>query len=165
QLAMPAAGKVLLWVGRMEPVKGLDVLLAACRRLSDGGVNYRLYLVGDGSLRAGLEKETQKRGLAAVVTFVGVRRREQLADWYRAADLTVLPSRSEGVPNVLRESLACGTPFVASRVGGIPEIADERLSRLVPPDDPAALAEAISQALSGPGPALRPEVRPSGWEE
>jgi len=71
-----------------------------------------------------------------------------LPDWYRAADLTVLPSRSEGLPNVLRESLACRTPFVASNVGGIIEIADPGSSLLVPPEDHSALADAIAQALA-----------------
>ena len=71
-----------------------------------------------------------------------------LPDWYRAADLTVLPSVSEGVPNVLLESIACGTPFVASRVGGIPEIASPGIDRLVAPGDPLELADAIEQHLS-----------------
>jgi glycosyltransferase involved in cell wall biosynthesis len=89
------------------------------------------------------------------VTFVGYVPHSDLADWYTAADLTVLPSHSEGVPNVLLESIASGTPFVATRVGGIAEIADPVLDRLVAPGDPAALADAIVDALSMPQPAER----------
>jgi glycosyltransferase involved in cell wall biosynthesis len=84
-----------------------------------------------------------------------------LADWYRAADLFVLPSRSEGVPNVLLEASACGCPWVASRVGGISEIAHLGQSRLVPPDDPHALAAAIRDSLGRPPGTLVP---PRGWD-
>jgi glycosyltransferase involved in cell wall biosynthesis len=84
------------------------------------------------------------------VTFVGYVPHADLPDWYRAADLTVLPSRSEGIPNVLLESIACGTPFVASRVGGIPEVADPLVDRLVAPGDRDALASAIIHALIAP---------------
>src|SRR5439155_4820704 len=136
------------WVGRMVPVKGLDVLLEACALLRGRGVGFHLYLVGDGPARRALESASTSRGLSGVVSFLGPRLPEQLPDWYRAADLTVLPSHSEGLPNVLRESLACGTPFVASRVGGIPEIAAESASLLVPAGNALALANAVQQMLS-----------------
>jgi glycosyltransferase involved in cell wall biosynthesis len=147
RLGIPEQVPMLLWVGRMVPVKGLDVLLQASSLLRGQSLVFRLYLVGDGVLRSALEEECRARGLADVVSFLGSVLPEDLGDWYRAADLTVLPSRSEGVPNVLRESAACGTPFVASRVGGIPEIAEEPPDRLVPPEDPGALAQAITLSL------------------
>src|SRR5207248_1750555 len=128
-------------------VKGLDVLLEACAKLRHDGVDHRLYLIGDGRLRKSLETESAIRGLSGIVSFIGPVAHDRLPDWYRAADLTVLPSRSEGVPNVLRESLACGTPFVATRVGGIHEIAYAPDDQLVPADDPAALADAIERSL------------------
>jgi glycosyltransferase involved in cell wall biosynthesis len=86
------------------------------------------------------------------VRFVGPVLNELLPDWYRAADVVVLPSRSEGVPNVLLEAAACGTPFVASRVGGIPEIAHLGPSRLVPPGDVESLATALKASLALPRP-------------
>ena len=107
-----------------------------------------LYLVGDGAGRRDLETLTARLGLEGVVRFVGKVDQTALPDWYRAADLTVLASRSEGVPNVLRESLACGTPFVATRVGGVSEIAAGTTCRLVPAEDPAALSEAIAASLA-----------------
>src|SRR5208282_679085 len=131
----------------MVPVKGLDILLRACVRLRTRDVDYHLYLIGDGPLQRELTAQTEVGGLFKHVTFVGPKLHDELADWYRAADLTVLPSRSEGLPNVLRESLACGTPFVASDVGGICEIGDESCSILVAPDDPQRLADAIAQGL------------------
>jgi glycosyltransferase involved in cell wall biosynthesis len=148
RLGLAANGSVILWVGRMVPVKGLDVLLGACRRLRDRAVAYHLYLVGDGPLRLKLQAQCASQGLTGNVSFAGLVSHDQLADWYRAADVAALPSRSEGVPNVLREAHACGTPFVASRVGGIPEIAAAGVDRLVPPDDAAALADALMQALN-----------------
>jgi teichuronic acid biosynthesis glycosyltransferase TuaC len=156
---------MLLWVGRMVPVKALHVLLQACRRLRDRGCAFRLYLVGDGELRAAHESLAEALGLSDVVVFLGARPHNQLPDWFRAADLTVLPSLSEGLPNVLRESMACGTPFVASRVGGIPEMATESYDRLVPPNDPAALADAIAAALSDPVRTPPAAARVASWAE
>jgi glycosyltransferase involved in cell wall biosynthesis len=155
RLGVPVEDRALVWVGRMVEVKGLDVMLEACALLRARGIGFRLYLVGDGPLRSSLEARSRAQGLSKAISFVGCRPHDQLADWYRAADLTVLPSRSEGIPNVLRESLACGTPFVASRVGGIPEIADDPANRLVPPGNPTALAEAIDLALRAGGAAVR----------
>jgi glycosyltransferase involved in cell wall biosynthesis len=83
---------------------------------------------------------------------VGAVPQRQLPDWYRAADLTVLSSHSEGIPNVLRESLACGTPFVATRVGGTSEVATHPSCRLVPPGNPSDLATAIIASLDDPRP-------------
>ena len=127
QLGIPVPGRVIVWVGRMDPVKGLDILLESCVLLRARGTEYHLYLVGDGPLRRDLVAQAESHGLSKHVTFVGPKLHNELPDWYRAADLTVLPSRSEGLPNVLRESLACGTPFVASNVGGISEISRSEL--------------------------------------
>jgi teichuronic acid biosynthesis glycosyltransferase TuaC len=162
RLMIPREGKMLLWVGRMVPVKGIDVLLKASSLLRDRGLGFRLYLVGDGPLRRPLESECRAQRLCEIVRFVGPVPHDELPNWYCAADVTVLPSRSEGVPNVLRESLACGTPFVASQVGGTAEIAQDPLNRLVPPGDHTALAEAIAQALAE---GRRPHFRAESWTE
>jgi glycosyltransferase involved in cell wall biosynthesis len=151
RLGIPVSGRKLLWVGRMVPVKGLNILVQACADLRKRGRDFHLYLAGDGPLRPRLESEVATRGLADSVTFTGSIRHEQLADWYRAVDATVMASYSEGIPNVLRESLACGTPFVATRVGGIPEIANGQSARLVPPGDSSALARrSISCSFRAP---------------
>jgi glycosyltransferase involved in cell wall biosynthesis len=163
RLGLARSGKVLLWVGRVDPVKGLDVLIEAAAELLRRRVDFRVYLVGDGAPRAALEARSRALGLSRSIHFVGAQPNGQLPDWYRAADLTLLPSRSEGLPNVLRESLACGTPFVASNVGGIAEIAEGDAGRLVRAGDPVALADQIHRSLIDPPDASR--HRPLSWDD
>ena len=152
------AAPVLLFVGNLVPVKGIDVLLTALASVGPA----RLLLVGAGPARGRLARQAADLGLADRVTFLGSLPQAVLPDWYRAADLFVLPSRSEGVPNVLLEAGACGTPWVASRVGGVPEIPGHASRRLVAPGDPAALAAAIAAALAAgrPDPADLPPPKP-----
>jgi peptidoglycan/xylan/chitin deacetylase (PgdA/CDA1 family)/glycosyltransferase involved in cell wall biosynthesis len=151
KLGIPTAGNMLLWVGRMAPVKGLEVLLEACAILKTRGIEFRLDLVGEGPLRREVEANCARRGLTDIVHFAGPREPAQLGDWYRAANLCVLSSWSEGLPNVLRESLACGTPFVASKVGGIGEIAGDH-SRLFTRGKAADMADCIADSLAHPRP-------------
>lgn len=156
RVGLPAGEPVVLFVGNLVAVKAVDVLIRACADLGGGGGPApRLVVVGQGPLRPALEAVARDCGIAGRVTFTGPKFLTDLPDWYRAADVFCLPSHSEGVPNVLLEASACGTPWVASRVGGIPEIAGLGNSRLVPPNSPAALAAALRAALASP-PAGRP---------
>ena len=147
RLGLPAGQRIILFVGNLVAVKGIDVLLDACKRLGDRGEQFHCYLVGQGVLRTELERRATELGLGSRVTFIGPVQHAELANWYRAANVFVLPSRSEGVPCVLLEAAACRTPFVASRVGGIPEVAQWGAARLTPSEDPVALAEAITATL------------------
>jgi glycosyltransferase involved in cell wall biosynthesis len=155
---------MLLFVGGLLPVKAVDVLLNAAARLVADGTPVRLLVIGDGPQRTKLQSLAAELGLGERVRFVGAIPHADLPDWYRAADLFVLPSHSEGVPNVLLEASACGTPWVASNVGGIPEIAHLGVSRRVPPNRPEELANAIRDALAAspsphpPGPKSRHEA-------
>jgi glycosyltransferase involved in cell wall biosynthesis len=157
RLGLPAQEPVLLFIGNLVPVKALDVLLDAWAHLDRGGVRFHGYCIGRGPLHAHLDGRIRDLGLGERVHLLGARPHDQLPDWYRAASAFVLPSYSEGVPNVLLEAAACGTPFVATRVGGIPEVAHLGPSRLVPPGDAAALADAIRAVLQEP-----PRLAPSG---
>jgi glycosyltransferase involved in cell wall biosynthesis len=164
RLGILGSGPVLLFIGNLVPVKGLDVLVEASSLLVQGGLELTCYVIGHGPLRAALERQISGLGLEERVRLVGTRPNAQLPDWYRAAELFVLPSRSEGLPTVLLESLACGTPFVASRVGGIPELANLGPCRLVPPDDPRQLADAIRSSIEadnqeGLGIPVQPRLR------
>ena len=142
----------MLSVCNLVPVKGLDVLLEASRLLADRKVDFRLCLIGDGPLRNDVVRRAAQAPLRGRVIVIGAVPQKDLPDWYRAADLTVLASRSEGLPNVLQESMACGTGFVATRVGSIPESAAECEGEadLVPPENPMALANAIELRLVQP---------------
>jgi glycosyltransferase involved in cell wall biosynthesis len=148
RIGIPGNEPLILFVGNLVAVKGLDVLIEACSRLADSGTAFTCVLIGEGPLRRQLERQVRCRGLQERVRFLGSVSNDLLPDWYLAAAAFVLPSRSEGVPNVLLEAAACGTPFVASRVGGIPEIADWGESRLVPPEEVDLLAEAIGTTLA-----------------
>ena len=151
RLSLPADRRLLLWVGRMVDVKGLDTLIAAFDMAHQRQPDLQLLLVGDGPLRSSVQDDVRRRGLGDHVTFVGSKSPAELPDWYRAADLFVLSSRSEGLPNVLREAVACGRPFVSTDVGSVREIADSQgnapFAELVSIGDSAAMATAIERVL------------------
>jgi len=115
---------------------------------SDDAAQARLILIGEGAERAALERLARDEGVAERVEFRGSHPQPVVADWIAAADLLCLPSHAEGSPNVVVEALASGTPVVASRVGGIPDLVDEGVNGLlVVPGDPVALAGALATAL------------------
>lgn len=147
RLSLPLDRPVFVWVGRMVPVKGLDVLFDAWSRLHDHSTRPLLVLIGEGEQRSSLQRRATSWNDA--VRFIGPVAHEELPDWYRAADAVLLPSRSEGVPNVLLEGLACGTPFIASDVGGVRELAD-RASVVLPSENVDALTAALVERIQQP---------------
>lgn len=148
RLGLDLDKQLLLSVGNLVPGKGLEILIRACERLARGGGDFNCLIVGDGPTKGALNARIRTAGLTDRVRLVGPRPLEQLPDWYRAADLFALPSFSEGVPNVLLEAKACGCPLVATRVGGIPEIAPQAC--LVGAGDAVELAERIAAVLADP---------------
>jgi glycosyltransferase involved in cell wall biosynthesis len=107
----------------------------------------KLWLVGEGSYRPALEKLVQKLSLQKHVFFAGARDAAEIPLWFSAADASVLASSREGWPNVILESLACGTPVVATPVGQIPEILAYPDVGIIASQDPNSLAAAIEAAL------------------
>jgi glycosyltransferase involved in cell wall biosynthesis len=162
-LGLDSDAPTVLFVGNLVPVKGPDLLLEAVSLASRELPNLKCIVAGEGPLRATLERRAASLDLAGRVLFVGSRPQDELPDWYRAADTLVLPSRSEGTPNVLLEASACGTPFVATRVGGVSEVAGDAL--LVPPGDPAAMARGILSTLTLGAPRIANPTRRPSWDE
>ncbi len=139
-------------VGRLVPVKNHALLLAAAPRVLAALPEARFVVVGDGELRAGLERQAMRAGLGHAFIFTGWRR--DLPDIYGDLDLTVLCSRNEGTPVSLIEALAAGCPVAATDVGGVADLLEDgRWGRLVPRQDPGALAEGILASLRA-----RPDV-------
>lgn len=151
---------VLLFAGRLQPLKGPDVLLHAVARLleSEPGLRGRLVVPvvggpsGTGRNRQhGLQLLARCLGVADAVRFEPPVAQEVLADWYRAADLTVVPSHSESFGLVALESQACGTPVVAASVGGLrTTVADGVSGRLVQGHRPAEWAAVLAELLQAP---------------
>ena len=156
---------VLLWAGRLEPIKNPWMLIdAASKWKQRWGDRLKVLIVGDGSLRGEVVSRLAQAGLGDCVRMEGELSQNDLAVRYNAADLTVLTSLSEGIPNVLLESLACGTSFVATDVGGIAEIATPELDGLVTSEDPSALAACVIQKVESPSTQPRQFV-PDGLTE
>jgi glycosyltransferase involved in cell wall biosynthesis len=145
-LGVPAEARVVLFVGRLEPQKGIRELVDAFDRLRARAPEAVLALVGDGVSTAEVRARVAPWGAAARV--LGAQPQEAVAAWMGACDLLVLPSWAEGTPNVVLEALASGRPVVATSVGGIPDLlADDRAGVLVPPRDARALEDALAYAL------------------
>jgi glycosyltransferase involved in cell wall biosynthesis len=143
------ARPVLLFVGRLHPVKGLDVLLEALATLRDSGpLEFQTVIIGDGPEHAELTRRCAELRLQPDVRFIGGRPHHEVAIWLRRAKVFCLPSRNEGMPNVVLEAQASGVPVVATRVGGLAELVGQRSGILVASGDSAELAAALSRAMN-----------------
>ena len=149
KLGLPLNHRILLSVGGLVPRKGFDVVIKALKiAIEDFGRNdLFLVIVGEGSQRTQLENLIELSGLEDRVLLVGTIPHEELYVWYSAADLFCLASSREGWPNVLLESLACGTPVVATEVWGIPEIIRREDIGLLSEREPAIMASRIREAI------------------
>jgi len=146
-LGLPAAGPILLSVGSLHPYKGHHLLIAAVARIVPHYPNLKLYVLGEGPARETLESQIRRENLQNHVFLRGSRPNEELKLWYNAADLSCLPSTREGWPNVLLEALGCGTPVLATRVGGVSEVITEPNVGLIVEPDSASIAEGLEFAL------------------
>jgi glycosyltransferase involved in cell wall biosynthesis len=126
----------------MVPIKNLHLFLDAAAIAHQKNPNLRFILVGDGEMRKELETYAEQLKISHGVIFAGWRR--DLAQVYADLDAVVISSDNEGTPASLIEAMAAGCPVISTRVGGVPDfVKDGETGRLVPPRDPAALAEAM----------------------
>ena len=166
-LGFPVDGPIVFWAGRLDPVKGLEILLRAFRMLvadpakpglprAKPGLPGRahLLLAGDGPLRDQLARQIERSELAGRVHLLGAR--DDIPALLKTADVFVLPSRTEGLPNALLEAMAAGCPVVTTDVPGCRDLVEhERTGLLVPYGDTDALAAAIRRLLDDLGTAGR----------
>ncbi len=146
-LNLPQNKKMVLFVGALRKIKGVDYLIEAAKNVVDA--NTELYMVGrDDGLKKSLEKRAQELKIADCIKFIGPVNHEDIPLWISASDILVLPSLSEGRPNVVLEALACEVPVVATNVGGIPELmVNGETGYLVPAKNPVELSEKVNKLL------------------
>jgi len=146
-LNIPEGGPVIVSVGSLIPRKGFQHLIPAFAQIAPGFPGARLYIIGEGSFRSELQQLAERLGMRNQITLVGNQPNEALRFWYSAATVSCLVSSREGWPNVLQESLACGTPVVATNVWGAPEVITSPELGLLVEQNPAAIASALNSAL------------------
>jgi glycosyltransferase involved in cell wall biosynthesis len=158
-VGIPQDALVVGWIGRMTAVKRTDDVLRGFRRLLDRHDDAYLCLVGDGPDRQRLERLAHELGVVRRCLFVGYQ--EDVAAFYDAMDVLVLPSANEGTPVSVIEAMAAGLPIVATRVGGVPDVVRDGVDGfLVPPGDVEALAERLAELAHDP--ELRRRLGESG---
>lgn len=147
----------VLSVGQLKEKKGLAYLITACRILKEQGYDLECQIVGEGPLRAELEKQIRQFSLEDTVMLCGARPHPEVIEKYRRATLFVLPcvvsanGDRDGIPNVILEAMAMQLPVVSTRHSGIPEVVEDGVNGLlIPPEDGTALAEAMAQLLDHP---------------
>jgi len=144
-LGLPDDGSMVLWVGRLDLVKGLSVLIESFGRIA-GETNAHLCLAGAGPIREQLERKVRALQLAHCIHFLG--QPTDVTALLKAADVFVLPSRTEGLPNALLEAMAAACPIVTTDVPGCRDlIVHERTGLVVPYGDTQALAAATRRLL------------------
>jgi glycosyltransferase involved in cell wall biosynthesis len=157
-------GKRVLFVGRLNLVKGVQYLLSAMKTVHQELPEAKLILVGDGEEREHLETLTDGLGIRECVEFAGRVPHEKVEDYMSQAEVFVLPSLSEGFPVTILEAMACGLPVVATRVGGVPDIIEDGTNGyLVDTMNQEQIAEALLKLLQDE--KLRKDISGNNREE
>jgi D-inositol-3-phosphate glycosyltransferase len=165
-IGVPKDKCMLLFVGRIEPLKGIDVLIRALALIFNSGTfgpcEHHLAIIGGEPVNNGItdmDKEMQRLqslcqelGIGSLVVFLGKRSQESLPYYYSAAEFVIMPSYYESFGMVALEAMACGTPVIASQVGGLAYlIEDGKTGYMVPEGDPEALAQTLIKLMQNPG--------------
>jgi len=150
KLELPEEATYLLFVGGLVPIKGIDLLKEALSPLLRERPDLRLIVAGDGPLRSDLESWAGRTAPGRIHLLGGIPH-ERMPTVYRAADVFILPSRNEGLPNALLEAMASGLPCVASPVGDVPRVIRHgRNGLLVRTRDASGLREQVQRVLDAP---------------
>ncbi|WP_417242301.1 glycosyltransferase family 4 protein [Celeribacter sp.] len=150
-VARTQRGKRIIFVGRLDPVKGVPLLLDAMARIAQDHPDATLSVVGDGPSRAAVEAQARDLGLGDRVSFLGYRAADEVTALLNEADMLVLPSFAEGVPVVLMEAMASRIPVIASRVAGVSELIEDGVSGFtLPAGDLDTLCARLDTLLSDP---------------
>lgn len=152
----PGEAFTIMCVASLNPVKGHEFLVEACRQLQNRGTKFVCRLVGDGPLRKQLSQQIRESGLEGRVIMEGmlsleeVRTKLQECDVFALCSVRTSRGDREGIPVALMEAMATGLPVVASDISGIPELVDEESGVLVPPGDSRAIADALQRLAEAP---------------
>jgi D-inositol-3-phosphate glycosyltransferase len=180
-IGIPLCNRMLVFAGRIEPLKGIDVLIEAIALLRRQDILTCLAVIGgdpDGNEDSRsqemnrLQALREKFGLEDMIAFLGKHDQDTLPYYYSASDAVVMPSHYESFGMVALEAMACGTPVVASEVGGLAYLVQDGLTGFtVPADDPAALAEKLALIVqderlrASMGAAASQFAQDYGWEK
>lgn len=146
-LGLPSTGKIIVSVGALVPRKGFHFLIPAFAKIASRFRDLQLYILGEGEERAKLKSLIQEYKVETQVTLVGTVPNEQLRFWFSAATVSCLVSSREGWANVLQESMACGTPVVATRVWGAPQVVVSPELGILVEQDTKEIATALELAI------------------
>ncbi|MFH1460567.1 MAG: glycosyltransferase family 4 protein [Candidatus Omnitrophota bacterium] len=138
--------QIILTVCRLSHEKGIEYLFQAIQKIKE--INVELLIAGDGPLKEKLLVLARQLKISDKIKFLGTIVHEEIYKFYNAADIFCLPSLWEGCPCTIIEAMACGTPVVATKVGGIPDMINKETGVLVEPKNPVALAVALTEALN-----------------
>jgi glycosyltransferase involved in cell wall biosynthesis len=149
KLNLPLDKKIILFVGYLWPIKGLNYLVDAIPDIVEKQPDSLFLFIGRGHLRNKMIKKCRKYSIEKNVRFLGGKEHDEIPIWLNASDMLILPSLSEGRPNVVLEAMACETPVIATRVGGTPELVENGFNGiLVEPKDPKEIENAALTLLA-----------------
>lgn len=144
ELGLPLDSKIVLFVGNLIEIKGVAYLIDAIPAIREAAEDSLFVMVGEGELKSALARKIAEYDLSDCVKMVGIRPASEIPLWMNSADVLVLPSLSEGRPNVVLEAMACEVPVVATAVGGTPELVkDGEVGFLIPPKSPESIAQKV----------------------
>ena len=141
--------KIIIFVGRLEPVKGIKYLIESINILNETENNLKLLIIGEGNEDRELKRLVKRLGLCEEIKFLGKIINEKIPEYLVASDIFVLPSLSEGFPVVLLEAMASGLPIITTKIRGLAEIIQENVNGFtVKPENPNEIAEKMDLILN-----------------